>query len=47
MMVMAMAMATGPQVSQCVWKRVSISAWLDKLSAGGALRAQWTIRDFL
>ena len=47
LMVMVMAMATGPHVSQCVWKRISISAWLGKLSAGGALPAQWTIRDFL
>ena len=44
---MVMVMATGPQVSQCVWKRISISACLDKLSAGGDLPAQWTISDFL
>ena len=46
MMVMVMAMATGPKVSQCVWKRISISAWLGKLSAGGAMPARMKIICF-
>ena len=39
-MAMMMMMATGSRASRCVCRRVPISAWLDKLAAGGTMPAQ-------
>ena len=46
-MIMAVVMVTGSQASQLARRRIPISAWLDKLSAGGAMPAQWKILNFL
>ena len=40
-MLMAMVMVTGSQACHCVCRRILISAWLDKLSAGGTMPAKW------
>ena len=39
-MLVAMVMVTGSQACHCVCRRILISAWLDKLSAGGTMPAQ-------
>ena len=39
-MLVAMVMVTGSQAFHCVCRRILISAWLDKLSAGGTMPAQ-------
>ena len=38
-MLVAMVMVTGSQACHCVCRRILISAWLDKLSAGGTMPA--------
>ena len=40
MAMMMMMMVTGSRASRCVCRKVPISAWLDKLAAGGTMPAQ-------
>ena len=47
LMPMALVMVTGSHASQCVCERIPISAWLDKLAAGGTTPAQWEAVDVL
>ena len=47
LMPMVLVMVTGPHASQCVCARISNSAWLDKLAAGGTAPAQWKTVDVL
>ena len=44
---MVMVMVTGPHASQCVCEMIPISAWLDKVAAGGTTPAQWKTVDVL